>query len=442
MDCTDTEFIKYNKSISHFQKICQRRILINSMTKEYKVKVGTKYYKLDPSKVFYDIRTLAFKKPILARTDNNFISEHGNNYDKLTEYIQKKPVLDIIKRIVVALYRYININLGNVNNIMEYMIAPQLSEKDLLCVFCLGGFPEFTLLKSPSELEKDKTSINFDIYNLSRKLIGKWGAILITTHNSNKQRETLRVFIKTLNMYSNCFSMFMHHDKQTKIQEGVQRWYYGEKQIEYINDNNNLSENDKLDAIKSIEMSQQKLIDLITKTDSQFNISQLKNYKQLTDKVEYNMEKGFWDVLKEELKNGKYDLFLKLLKEVRDDVLSLLPPNQNSFTQDTINQFDELFDLEFIAQMTNNGVYTCSSFVNLACFILDVMKKLQAPARTNDMIKEWNELLYRIEQNELELPEERGASIIKFLLNEVQLIKDNISALKLMAEFDINIFNV
>ena len=437
---------KHTKGLGKFQKIYQRRLLINCIINTYTVTFNSKDFTIDPKKIFYDTREYAFKKPTISRTDNAFMMAHGLNYDVLREYIQKKPVIDAVDLILNKLYAYLNTTFANLcddfTDQMERIIAPRLGGRDVLSAFCLAGFPEFALMKSPSELENEKGSIYYDIYSLSRKLIGAWGTILISPDKSYQQTEALRKFVKCLNMYSNCFAMFMHHDKISKVQEGIQRWYQVEKEKELIQKNSLLSENDKNASIKGFEDTQISLINIILKSDKNFKKEQLEKYKILMNRIENNMEKGFWDVLKSELHNNKYDFFLKLLKEVRDEILLLFPGDkENKFRKDIDEKFGESFDMEFIKQMADHNAYSCSQFIALSSFLIETLKELQAPIRTLPMMEEWNRILDNPNGDPVEF-ENKGVNIIKFLLDEVQLVKDNIFSMQIMANFGINILEM
>lgn len=394
------------------------------------------------NKVFYDTRKIALSKPKIDRKDSGFIAAHGINYDLLTNHIQKDVVIKITNAILNRLYLFMNtsINISKGNDYINYMIASRITGKELLSAFCFAGFPEFTLLKSPSELKNDKDSIFNDIYTLSKELIGAWGVILIKKDKDKK--EALRIFIKSLNMYSNCYNIFMNQDKLTKVNEGIQRWYQGEKTIKLINESKKYTESEKEAIIKNFNLNQENLIKMIKSIAQNFKEDNLNKYKQLMEKIEDNMEIGFWDILKDEIKNDKYDFFLKLLQEIHDEMLSLLPTNENSkirkFISDDIQQY---FDINFIKQMILNNSFTGENFLKLSEHLLDLLKELQAPSRTPEMINEWNILLEDIHNDNIKI-EDKSVKIIKFLLNEIRMVKDNILSLSIMADFGIDVFNI
>jgi hypothetical protein len=426
-------------SIRKFQKLVQRRRLLSCMRRF--------------DKMFYDTRALSMSNPDIPRTDNMFISSLGVHFDNLTNHIQRKETLNITSAILNRLYSYMNTNLSHeskveedevdIHTLLSNMIAPQLRARDLLCAFCFMGFPEFTLQKGPTELQKEKENktVVYDIYNLSKKVVGAWSLVLNAPDKSLKQNEKLRKFIKTLNMYANCFAMFMHGDRTAKVQEAIQRWYMGEKQKKDV-ENSKYTYEEKEKLLATFNNHQAHLVKMLKKINPGFRDEQLVVYKTLMSRVEDNIQKGFWNKLKDELRSNNYKFFLDLLKEIRDSILALLPKRKtNSLTQRIVNEFDEYFNMEYIKDMTDADAYSGTDFLHLADYLVGIIKDIQAPARTVDMIKEWAELNKKILTNELKETEDKGAAIIKFLLDEVQMVKDNILALKVMTDFGINVFN-
>ena len=442
------------KRFNRFKKICQKHLLLKRMTEKFKVKVGEKIFIMDPKDIFYTIRDKAFASTISSITDGEmFTVENGKNFDDFIKYVQKKPVTDTIKSILERLYRYINTTFSDdfssdpnatIGDSMERMIAPQLSERYVLVAFSIVGFPDFVLQKSPIELEQTKyQTVEADLYSLSKKLIGTWGMVLISPNKTLKRNEALRKFIKCLNMYANCYVMYASQDKVSKIQEGLQRWYAGEKEKTSIESSTALTSIEKENALKVFVSSQQKLLNIISKIDTSFDQDKLVQYKLLMDRVEFNMEKAYWDGLRTELHENKFDFFLKLLKEVREGVLSLFPPDkQNTHRIEVESKFDEQFDMDFITQMATHRAYSCSQFVALGTFLLNIMKELQAPVRTPHMMEEWNNLVN--DQNSSATVrvsfENQGVNIIKFLLDEVQMIKDNMLSTQILSNLGLNVF--
>ena len=96
----------------------------------------------------------------------------------------------------------------------------------------------------------------------------------------------------------------------------------------------------------------------------------------LTKTVRQIMEKAFWDKLENDLKSDPphYDHVFKLIEEIKQKLLDLLPLRQNSFT----TRINETLDLELIKQQASNNVF---DLTNLATQIIDLMSLLCAEGR-------------------------------------------------------------
>uniref|UniRef100_A0A8C0NKV9 T-complex 11 n=3 Tax=Canis lupus TaxID=9612 RepID=A0A8C0NKV9_CANLF len=96
------------------------------------------------------------------------------------------------------------------------------------------------------------------------------------------------------------------------------------------------------------------------------------NYKSMDIETK-TMYNGFWDHLKEQLLNTLPDFTcaLKLLKEVKENLLSLLLPHQNRLR----NEFEESLDMDLLKQETEYGALDVP---HLSTHILNLMIMLCA----------------------------------------------------------------
>ena len=88
------------------------------------------------------------------------------------------------------------------------------------------------------------------------------------------------------------------------------------------------------------------------------------------------MERAFWDLLEEELKEDPpvFTQALTLLGDVKKALLSLLMPQQKRI----IDSINGKLDLELIAQQAENGVL---DFNGYAQYVINLMEQLCAPVR-------------------------------------------------------------
>lgn len=393
-------------ALCRFQKQCQKKLLINCL--------------LRFKKVFYDTRKLAYKKP----GDHNPIYEMNKNFDALASHLRRKEVISIANAIVKRVYRYID----------DENVAPKMNGRDLMGIFCFAGFPEVVLMDKEL-LNNNKSSLDYDVYMIARKLIGAWGIVLI----SNDKDEATRKFIKLINMYSNCFRIWMNKDKISKVNELIKQWYDIGKTLNEVSQSDKYEQSQKEITIETIKISQNKIKSMIKAIDSNFDLSSLDKYIALYDQIEIGIEKGFWDMLREQLAEGKSIMFLDLIKQVHAEVISLLPNKNGEVKSKIVEEIDSFYNMETIEKITLDESITGEEFIRLADRFLAVLLILQAPSRSENMVKEWNELLESIHKEKDDV--ERGVKILKFLFKETKAIKENIINLSILADLGFNPFN-
>ena len=167
----------------------------------------------------------------LINRDN--LNNITNKFDNTTTYIRKKELINEIDLILKNYYRMLN-NISSNNNNVD-VISFQLNSRIFLSLFIIFGFPEFNLTIKKTDLNNNNiNNINYDIYKLSEKLINNINIFLENSYSD----EILRKLIKSINMYSNCFMMWINHDKINKINELYNEWYGIQETIEDIEESN------------------------------------------------------------------------------------------------------------------------------------------------------------------------------------------------------------
>lgn len=141
---------------------------------------------------------------------------------------------------------------------------------------------------------------------------------------------------------------------------------------------------DGANASDSSEDSQQKTAKIVSHMalahellmDDSFKIQTELPQNSLEKQVRDVVHKAFWDKLREEL-NQKPPVFnqaLSLLQELKENMLSLLLPYQNSLR----THINEMLDLDLIKQQADHGILDISK---LAQSIVGFLSKMCAPAR-------------------------------------------------------------
>lgn len=141
---------------------------------------------------------------------------------------------------------------------------------------------------------------------------------------------------------------------------------------------------DGANASDSSEDNQQKTAKIVSHMalahellmDDSFKIQTELPQNSLEKQVRDVVHKAFWDKLREEL-NQKPPVFnqaLSLLQELKENMLSLLLPYQNSLR----THINEMLDLDLIKQQADHGILDISK---LAQSIVGFLSKMCAPAR-------------------------------------------------------------
>ena len=71
---------------------------------------------------------------------------------------------------------------------------------------------------------------------------------------------------------------------------------------------------------------------------------------QISGKVRQTVEKAFWDVVREQLKDGEDDMIIPMIREIREQILNFLAPNSG-----TRERIKGQIDVELIEQQYLQG---------------------------------------------------------------------------------------
>ena len=95
--------------------------------------------------------------------------------------------------------------------------------------------------------------------------------------------------------------------------------------------------------------------------------------------VAQTMERAFWDILRQKLKDGDDEMLLGVIREIREQILQFLAPNTG--TRDRIKA---QLDMELIQQEWVNGTL---DFKELNGNILNILGQLCCPARDERVVE-------------------------------------------------------
>jgi hypothetical protein len=372
------------------------------------------------------INTLKKNKKIfdelLCLINRNNINNMNQNFDNLSLFIRKKETINNINNILKKYYRMVN-NISSTNNDIN-VISFQINSRIFLSLFVIYGFPEILLsIKKEDMQNSSENNINNDIYKLSEKVI-------ININNLYKKltdNEALRQFVKSINMYSNCFMLWINNDKINKITELFYQWHEIQETINEINNSNKYDDTQKNDTINTMKNSQDNLIKLIKKLNPKFNINNLKIYSSLSFQLKHNFEKSYWDILKADLENKDLSLLTKILNEIQIEIINLRKKNKQF-----IDNFREKYDIQLIIQLIEKNLFSEDYLLSYSQFIIDNIIEMQAPIRNENMQNKWSIIMNDIKNKKYKNMNEYVHIILKFILNNIKDIKTDILNLHIL----------
>jgi len=103
-----------------------------------------------------------------------------------------------------------------------------------------------------------------------------------------------------------------------------------------------------------------------------------KNIEKINKQIKEQMEKAWFDLLKEKTNNNPpdYDWLERLYVEIRDKLLGLTRKNSNLY-----NGIMESMDIVLFSQMIRNNAFTGVDTLKLIEYVFETGKNLGSPAR-------------------------------------------------------------
>jgi hypothetical protein len=307
--------------------------------------------------------------------------EDENNFNKFTKCLHNKSVLNITK-----------VMLTRINMIFDGtdVVNPRI----FLMSYLINKFPDMIL-----SVEKNK--IESEIYELSCKLIYKINLLKQDLSNDIIFYLYINNFKKVYNEFNGVFQLWQFMDKHELIQTCALRYDSLLKSFNFIKYESNFDEITKVETIKIIE---KQLIDTEKKIKSLDKTFDLKQYINLKNKVELNMNNIYWDNFKKDIEKDNYDCLLNSIKEIIKEICLLIPNRK-----DIHREIEEDIDIEFYENLIENRIISKKYFKKIFNWLL----KLSSPIREQELKDKWETL------NDYD-------EIFKFLYNIIYLIKMDI----------------
>lgn len=352
-------------------------------------------------------------------------NENCDSFDKLTKYIRNKDIVNQFKQFIDKYYLFAPPDKSIVNN--------RLNPRSLLSAWVFVGFPQVVL-----DVDKHKITDRFtpvhkkDMYRHSVNLITQ----LEKVANGLNNMENIRHLVKNMNIYSNCFYMFMQYDKIEKINGLIEEWYNVQSNIKLVNDSTKYAPDQKDEVINQIGETANKIEKFIQTLSPDFDLGQLSRYRTLCDKIHHNFNRAYKDSLHDDISSGEYKMFTRVLDEIKSKLSHLAQGNRQ-----ICSQLDEYVDNDWIVENLKSANMTKSQSMNIVEFIKQTINQLESPAQTVDTDKLYHDLESKVDQDDISLSNLLVNSVM-FTLERISQIEQSIINLSVMNSLGINPFGL
>ncbi len=332
---------------------------------------------------------------------------------KMTRYLRNKNIISQINTLLKCAQRIIKIN-----EIKEINI----NSKQFLSLYTILIFPEFTLS------DVDNVHIKSDLIVKSSKVINCLNNLLNIKKINNYQ---IHNFVQVLNNYGCSFKIFMSIDKIIKVTDLMIRWYDLDKTISFMS--HDTMNQDNKESIEYLEKQKIIIQGFIKLTDPGFDINLLKEYKDISQRIDKTIQQCYWDLLEEDIYSEKNIILHKSLEEIKNQLIILDKKSKK--------ELDEFFDLEYIIQKINNHVFSYHDLIELSNYIVEKIMELEAPVRNIKTKESWDVLKNKLNievksiQSNKSFMSKAVVVCIRFILQKIYEIFNDIIHLKIMMDF-------
>jgi hypothetical protein len=326
------------------------------------------------------------------------------------------------------------INIKNIQNFFDYLykvypedknISKKITGRIFLSAFIMYGYPEITLDFSRKKLLDNTINsvdfVNFDVYYFSKLLIINF----IDFMNHSFSNEKLRKLIKSINIYSNVFYLFLCQDKLKQINKITFEYYQISKTLKEIKLSNAYEETDKEEIAENLVKTMNGLKEMIQIINPRFDLKNLIFYEEILDRFENVIHKSYWDILRKDMDTINRDNQLKKkLEEIYETYKSF-----------NIKKMEKKVYLvnEFISSFNLKDFESWIDFTNLC---VNIILELQSPARNDITRNKFHEIKYNSYSNLDDLI----IILLEFIFQENQMIFREVYNTRLMINMGINPF--
>lgn len=203
-------------------------------------------------------------------------------------------------------------------------------------------------------------------------------------------------FMNSFNRYIEFFQVWKERDSLLIVRPSINSYLNIEMTIKHLENSDEEKETEeKIKDLKRILKKLRTNIKIIAgeKGLSFLEKKQMPYFKdeEIFKDVEKVVRKAFWDVVKENFNEGKYDQMIILLNDIKTIILELVPSKKQ--------ELDEVIDTELLTQMINTGLLNDQAINTYINYIIGHIESMQQPSEdTNTRI--WKENIATMIQKE------------------------------------------
>ena len=235
---------------------------------------------------------------------------------------------------------------------------------------------------------------------------------------NEKLLSRIKEFLYSFSEYDLRFDEWKNMDRECLIYNLTQTWFELDKDIKHSNKENSKELHDI--TMKHITIEKKKIIEKILLLDKEKGEEKFQNYfriieekevfelkhdefiENLSNELEKNMKKSFWDLMKLDLKKEPpiFVSFVNNLKELKNTIVACVIKNKAEVRK----ELDKVIDIELIEQMLKHKAYIYQDLVNVIRCVNSFLWQFQAPSE-DEKTKKYEEKLNKMIEMEEDIVE-------------------------------------
>lgn len=361
------------------------KIVLEKAIKNYKLR---KFRKL-----VYDnkyIRNLnettdSFKNKSLFQTDIQF---ENTKFKILSNELCKKELINSMNFILQVYLDYFPINL-------------KINSREILSAWMIYNY---------KGILEDYINKEF-ILQFSKELIDKFKILNKLHYNELFDIVNFnRIFIR----YYESFIIFKEKDKIDKLNYFVKEWKNLEDTKYLIEESYKYTSEEKTSIIDIINTDKQKIQKYITQIKKDYDFDSLKRIIYNTQKMKRKIIDNYKNILESELNLKRYDLFIKILDEIKTFLIIFNPTKKEDY--------EERIDSKLYAELLEYNLIKQNDLNDFGDYLVQQVLQLGSKSLEEEQIKIWMEYKNKISDLNI-LINQHISFLLIFIMEIIEKIK-------------------